>query len=167
MDPLHLKPISREALMANLFSSAAFRGLFFLSVVVTVILIPITFWAVDNTKPYVFYVDESSILPNKAAGNDQMIVRWKIDYVRPCDGLVKREIFDPISQTIVAAYDPQPSYSNSLPLGPGYLNKTFLLPRSTLPGRYGYRARLEYWCNPLQRFWPIRYNTPELYFEVN
>lgn len=166
MDPMHLKPLTPETLLANLFSSVIFRVLFFVSMLVTAALIPITYWALDNQRPYVFFGDESYIIPTAAQGNDQMIVSWKVRVFRQCDGIVRRELFDPRTQVILSIYDPQPAHKNNMPLGDGQFNKTFLLPKMIQPGRIGYRARLEYSCNPLQRIWPISYVTPELFFEV-
>lgn len=166
MDPMHLKPIGRDMLLANLFSSVPFRGLFFLSVVIACALIPTTYWALDNQRPYTFFADESYIIPNQATGNDQMIVAWKVRVHRQCGGLIRRELFDPRTQVLLSIYDAQVAHSMSMPIGDGYLNRTFLLPRMIQNGRIGYRARLEYYCNPLQRWFPIKYSTPDLFFEV-
>lgn len=165
MDPLHLKPISTDMLLANLFGSLTFRILFAVSMLLAVVLLPVTYWLLDNQRPYTFDAAESYIIPTIANGNDQMIVAWKVRVHRQCEGAVRRELFDPRTQVVLAVYDPQPAHRNSM-LGEGYFNKTFLLPRMIQPGRVGYRARLEYYCNPLQRIWPIRYVTPELFFTV-
>lgn len=167
MDPLHVRPIGSETLLANLFSSVTFRALFLVSTMIGLALVPITYWALDNVRPYLFYVEESYILPTTASGNDQMIVSWKVKVNRQCEGLVRRELFDPRpGGALLAIYDAQPAHKTTMPLGEGQFNRTFLLPKQMQPGKVGYRARLEYWCNPLQRIWPIQYNTPELFFEV-
>lgn len=166
MDPLHLKPIRTDTLLANLFSSIVFRVLFFVSVIVTAALVPITYWALDNTRPYIFHASESYIIPTQASGNDQMIVSWKVNVNRQCDGLVRRELFDPRTEVLLTIYDAQPAHATPMPVGAGQFNRTFLLPRQIQTGRVGYRARLEYYCNPLQRIWPIKYTTPDLFFEV-
>jgi hypothetical protein len=166
MDPMHLKPITRDTLLANLFSSLTFRMLFFVSMIVTLALIPITYWALDNVRPYVFFPEESYIIPTAATGNDQMIVAWKVKVNRQCDGLVRRELFDPRTKVVLSVYDAQPAHVGDISEDHGYFNRTFLLPRSIQTGKIGYRARLEYYCNPLQRWWPIRYSTPDLFFEV-
>lgn len=166
MDPLHLKPIGRDTL-ANLFSSATFRVLFFVSCVVTVLLVPVSFWAFDNTKPYIFYSEGSYILPINATGNDQMIVSWKVHVNRHCPGVIRRELFDPrVGGAIIAMYDAEASLDTIESVGDQQINRTFLLPRAMPAGRTAYRAKLEYWCNPLQRLWPTRYTTPSLEFEV-
>lgn len=159
MDPMHLKPIERGTLLANLFSSVAFRVFFSLSLLVAMILIPVTYWALDYQRPYMFILEGSRIVPTEANGNDQMIVSWNVRTARECDGSVRRELFDPHTQVVLALYDPQPSPKTSAPA-------TFLLPRQIQPGKIGYRARLEFWCNPLQRIWPIVYYTPDLFFTV-
>lgn len=166
MDPMHLKPIGREALLANLFASPTFRVLFFVSMILALVLGPVTYWAFDNQRPYIFDGSESYIIPNEATGNDQMIVAWKVKVVRQCEGLVRRELFDPRTQVILSIYDPQQAQINSMPIGEGYYNRTFLLPKMIQTGKIGYRVRAEYYCNPLQRIWPLKYSTPDLFFEV-
>lgn len=167
MDPLHLKPISRDTLLANLFSSSTFRAMFFVSCLVAVILVPISYWAFDNLKPYTYYTEGSYILPTSAMGNDQMIVSWHVRVNRHCPGVVRRELFDPrVGGAILAMYDAQASIDTIDGLGDQQINRTFLLPRAMPPGRTAYRSKLEFWCNPLQRLWPIRYETPALEFEV-
>jgi hypothetical protein len=162
MDPLHLKPIENEAALANLFASVPFRALFFISMVIAVALVPITYWALDNAHPYVLNAEESYILPTHAHGNDQMIVVWKVKTERHCEGIKRRELFDPRTKVILAVYDPVPTIRyDDIPFG-----ETFLLPRQIQTGRIAYRSRLEFWCNPLQRIWPIKYTSPELYFTV-
>lgn len=167
MDVQHLHPIPRSVVMSNLFASLTFRVLFAVSVLVGLVLVPITYWAFDNQHPYVFDAEHSVIIPSEAVGNDQMIVSWQVTINRQCPGMIHRELFDPRTKVVLAIYDAQPAYkSEELKPGPGRLNRTFLLPRKMQTGQTGYRAKMEYWCNPLQRIWPIRYITPELLFEV-
>lgn len=166
MDVHHLKPIPQFIVFSNLFTSVAFRVMFSVSVLLAVILAPITYWALDNQRPYAFDASKSVIIPNVAIGNDQMIVKWWVHVYRQCDGIITRELFDPQTQVILAVYDQQRASLSAVARGPGTLNKTFLLPRQIQTGRIGYRSRLEYYCNPLQRIWPIRYQTPDLFFEV-
>lgn len=167
MDTMHLKPIGNETLLANLFSSATFRILFAASLLFATLLVPVTYWALDNQRPYDFYgPPESYIIPNEATGNDQMIVSWKVKANRQCDGSIRRELFDPRTKVVLAVYDPQPIDRHAMPEQDGYFNSVFLLPRMIQTGRIGYRSHREYWCNPLQRIWPLKYTTPDLFFEV-
>jgi hypothetical protein len=166
-DPLHMRPIEYGSLLVNLFGSAAFRALFVLSLIIAIIVGPISFWMLDNAHPYEFDADLSVIIPTEAHGNDQMIVKWKVHYNRTCQGTIRRELFDPHTEVVLAVYDPQPAATEPPAFHDGYLNKTFLLPRKIQTGRVGYRAKLEFSCNPLQRIWPMRYNSPSLFFTVN
>jgi hypothetical protein len=152
--------------VSNLFASLTFRVLFALSVFVMLLLVPTTYWAIDKQPPYTFIQEGSYIIPNTAVGNDQMIVSWQVIVNRQCEGSVRRELFDPHTKVILAMYAAEAAHKNAMPRGLGSFNKTFLLPRQIQPGRIGYRARLEYYCNPLQRIWPITYSTPDLFFEV-
>jgi hypothetical protein len=89
-----------------------------------------------------------------------------VRYNRTCAGLIRRQLFDPHTGVILADYDAVPAQAEPPGFTYGYLNKTFLLPRNIQTGWMGYRASLEYWCNPLQRIWPLRYVTPALNFKV-
>lgn len=165
MDPLHLKPVANDVALRNLFQSNAFRALFIISLLVGLAATVITYWALDTQHPYDFVASESYVVPYTARGNDQMIVKWRVVAHRTCPGLIRRELIDPKTDVVLAVYDPQiaaPKYK----LEDGYLNKVFMMPRSVQPGMVGYRSHLEYWCNPLQRLWPLRYDTPTLLFEV-
>lgn len=166
-DPLHVRPIEYGSLLTNLFGSMAFRALFIISLIVAIIVGPLTYWAFDNRRPYEFIGDESFIIPAEAHGNDQMLVKWKVRFNRLCPGLIRRQLYDPHTGVILAIYDPQPASPEPPPYREGYLNKTFLLPRNIQTGWIGYRSSLEMWCNPLQRIWPLRYDTPSLFFKVN
>lgn len=165
MDPLRMKPINHSAVWQNLAASAVFRAWLALSVLAAVIIGPVTYWAMDTQVPYDFLGDESFIIPQEATGNDQMLVKWKVRRHRTCPGLVWRELVDPRTNVVLAAYDPQAAAADTQ-LVDGFLNKTFTLPLKIQSGWIAYRSRLEYWCNPLQRVWPLRYNTPVLYFKV-
>lgn len=166
-DPLHTRPIEYGSLVTNLFGSAAFRALFIISLLVAITAGPLTYWLLDNQHPYYYIADESVIIPNEAQGNDQMLVKWKVRFNRVCPGLVRRQLFDPRTDVILAVYDPIPAELDPPPFREGFLNKTFLLPKQIQSGRIGYRVALEMWCNPLQRLWPMRYDTPSLFFNVS
>lgn len=128
----------------------------------------VAFMAADNTPPYEYDAERSHIVPSKANDGDQITVMWKIKKVnRVCPGANKRVLFDPQTKVILAAYDPTPA-AVSDSLRDGYLNRTFLLPRSVLPpGVIGYRATICYECNPFQKIVrPLCVTTPELFFEV-
>jgi hypothetical protein len=166
-DPLHSHPIEYGNPIVNLFGSAVFRVLFFLSLVTAAVVGPATYWAFDNVMPYDFIADGSVVIPTEARGNDQMLVKWKVRFNRVCPGLIRRQLVDPHTGVVLAVYDPQPTLTDPPGFRTGYLNKTFLLPRNIQTGWIGYRSTLEIWCNPLQRVWPLRATTPTLLFKVN
>lgn len=166
-DPMHTTPVEYQSLLANLFGSGAFRALFALSLIFTVATGLLSYWLLDNQHPYEFIAEQSLIIPNEAQGNDQMLVKWKVRFHRTCPGLIRRRLFDPRTEVILAEYDPQQTSPDAPTHSEGYLNKTFLLPKQIQTGWVGYKASLEYWCNPVQRLWPLRYDTPVLFFKVS
>jgi hypothetical protein len=128
----------------------------------------VVFMAADNTHPYEYDVENSFIVPSKAADGDQITVMWKIKKInRTCLGANTRVLFDPKTKVILASYDPTPA-ALSESIQHGYLNRTFQLPRSVLPpGRIGYRATVCYECNLFQKLAkPLCVKTPELFFEI-
>jgi hypothetical protein len=128
----------------------------------------IAFMAADNTSPYEYDAENSHIIPAKAADGDQITVMWKLKKInRFCPGSNNRVLFDPASKVILASYDATPTAIPSS-IKHGYLNRTFQLPRSTLPpGRIGYRGNICYECNLFQKLVkPLCITTPELFFEV-
>lgn len=165
VDPMHLRPVEDSDVFHNtLLESTPFRVLLAAACLVAVAAVLVTFWVLDYQRPYDFHGDGSFIIPAEASGNDQMLVKWRVTLHRRCPGLVRRELFDPVTGVVLATYDPQPA--SPAQLDEGFLNKTFMLPRMMQPGWVGYRSHLEYWCNPLQYWYPIRYDTPVLYFKV-
>jgi len=121
----------------------------------------------DTTLPYEFDVAESTIIPQQAEAGMQIRVDWKVKVNRICDGTNVRELFDPITKSRLAIYDPVPTASSAaLEKGDQHLIRTFLLPRRLQKGKIGYRAHLLYKCNWLQRVFPIEMDTPDLFFEL-
>jgi hypothetical protein len=164
MPSVKFRPVDYHLTLQNLWQSWAFRALFFMSVAITFVVSPLVYWSLDTTQPFVYLTKDSDIIPDPAAGGQQVIVRWKVKWNRACPGIVRRQLFDPRTNVVLALYDPAPA---SLDRPPGdQLNKTFLLPHQMQNGRIGYRARLEYHCNPLQFVFPLIFSTPDLYFTV-
>jgi hypothetical protein len=121
----------------------------------------------DTTPPYVFDPKESFIVPEKVESGTQVRVDWKIIKVnRFCGGINVRILFDPITKTRIAIYDPVPV---ALPYdldNSNRLVRTFLLPARIPAGKIGYRAHQFFSCNWLQKFWPLEVVTPDLFFEI-
>lgn len=120
--------------------------------------------AADNQPPYSYIVDKSYIKPNPAHPGRQIIVHWEFKINRLCPGIVIRTIADAITGASIS-YDPAPVF-NQVKFGDTSLERTFFLPEGMLPGKKLYRAHAEYVCNPLQRIWPLKVQTPDIAFEV-
>lgn len=120
----------------------------------------------DTTPPFEFDASQSKITPQVAEGGMQIRVDWKVKVHRLCPGTNTRELFDPITKSRLAVYDPVPTASDQALEADDHLIRTFLLPRRIAKGPVGYRAHLVYKCNWLQRFFPIELDTPDLFFEL-
>lgn len=124
----------------------------------------LAYMAADNVPPYNYIVERSYVKPNPAPSGRQVTVHWEFKINRLCPGAVGRTIVDAKSGARVS-YDPTPALSTVRP-GDTSLERTFFLPEEMPPGPKLYRANAEYACNPLQRIWPLKVQTPDLPFEV-
>lgn len=118
----------------------------------------------DNQPPYTYFGDESYIIPQRASPGHQVSVHWKIKVNRLCPGAIVRTIVDARTGARTS-YDPTPAIVTIRPEDTS-LDRTFMLPEGMGAGRKLYRANAEYVCNPLQRIWPLKVQTPDLMFEV-
>lgn len=129
----------------------------------------VIFWTLgyliaDNTPPYIYFADESYVKPSVTQKGHQVEVYWKLKVNRICPGHIIRSIVDE-KTGVKFSYDPYPAIS-AIKIGDDHLSRTFLLPEGISPGKKIYRANAEYVCNPLQRFWPLKVQTPDLQFEI-
>lgn len=152
----------RELLAMKWFRVQAAIG-----ILLTLIAIPVAYWAADNEWPYTFDVSNSYIEPPSVEAGRVITVHWKAEKNRECQGAAQRVLFDPDSKLIVATYDPnltapQSSYDENSKT----LRRAVQLPERLPKGVIGYRAYVWYQCNPLQRFLPLRTVTPDLFFVV-
>lgn len=118
----------------------------------------------DNQPPYVYFADASYVKPSVTQKGHQVEVYWKLKVNRICPGHIIRSIVDE-KTGVKFSYDPYPAIS-AIKIEDDHLSRTFLLPEGISPGKKIYRANAEYACNLLQRFWPLKVQTPDLYFEI-
>lgn len=114
----------------------------------------------DNEPPYEW--KGGWVRPDPAPIGAQVTVCWKIRIKRFCPGLIYRQIID--SREIIHNYDPVPAAAQEDVLDPFCV--TFKLPLDLPPGSAIYRVHADYYCNPIQHFWPIKVTTPELKFNL-
>lgn len=148
-------------------SNIKISGTYLLSGILLMFVIgSLVFMWFDTIPPYEFDVSQSKIIPQVAESGMQIRVDWKVKVNRICPGINIRELFDPITKTRLTIYDPVPTASDAALEGDDHLIRTFLLPRRISKGTVGYRAHLFYQCNWLQGFFPLKIDTPELFFEL-
>lgn len=157
--------------LRELWSLESFRARIFMAAIPTVFSVIVGYYALDRQPPYDFYGQDegSSIEPPTGAAGDVVTVNWRVRFHRSCVGTVERQLVDPESDVILAAYAIAPAAQNGIKIGEEYLRKPLTLPRDIKRGTIAYQARLTYQCNWLQRQWPffaIRYTTPKLLFHL-
>lgn len=118
----------------------------------------------DNQPPYIYDIEQSYVIPSRASPGHQVAVHWSIKVNRLCPGSIVRTIVDARTGARMS-YDPTPGDMTIEPTDT-VLDRTFLLPQGMGLGPKIYRANAEYACNPLQRIWPLKVQTPDLLFEV-
>lgn len=149
----------------------SFRFFILLIVAGTAVLCAVMYAIFDTVPPYKYDVANSYIVPSPAMKNDQMLTKWKLinNPSRYCQGANRRELFDPLTNVIIAQYDVGKA-ARSSSIEHGYVNISFTLPRNIPTGKIGYRARIKYQCNWLQRLFPDAFAfdtvTPDLFFYV-
>ena len=135
------------------------------AIYLTIVFGAFGFMLADNQPPYVYDVSQSYVKPNPTIPGHQVEVFWKLKKInRICPGSNVRTIVDERTGASFS-YDATPAMA-TIKFGDDHLSRTFLLPDGISTGRKIYRANLEYACNPLQRFWPLKVQTPDLHFEV-
>lgn len=141
--------------------------LWFVGILISLLLGTLAYMMADNQPPYTYDLEKSYIVPARAKDGDQIAVRWRLKNInRICPGSNRRMLFDPQTKVILAAYDPTPA-AVADSIKDGYLNRTFMLPKSMQSGRIGYRANVCYECNLYQKYVkPLCVMTPDLFFEI-
>lgn len=126
----------------------------------------VAYMIADVEPPYVYYGEESYIIPSSAEKGEQMVVHWKVKQNRYCPGYTVRQLFDPKTTAIIATYDTAQMAPVNSVSPEGYLIRTFTLPRAISSGRTGYRTVVCFSCNPLRRLVPVCEMSPYLYFNI-
>lgn len=139
--------------------------------IVCLILFPILLLVGDRKSPYTYLTGE--VLTTDAQPGHPVLVKWSGKFTRECEGTIFRSVVD--SGKTVHLLDGLPSVLSSFSLGDDVAadtkdtvvwTRSFILPAGVRPGRASYRVRSEYWCNPLQVYWPIKVALPDIPFNV-
>lgn len=147
------------------------------------IVLPIMLLIGDRSSPYVYL--KGDVETKDAVPGQLVYVKWSGKYTRNCDGQIFRSIIDSgktvhlldVLPSVLTIATPGENSRYPLPDNPPddlqtskddtiEFTRAFTLPLATLPGRAYYRVRSEYWCNPLQHYWPIKVNLPDIPFNV-
>lgn len=137
-----------------------------LSALISAFLIaPTVYMIADNQPPFEYDAERSYVVPRVTESGRQMLVHWEFKRInRICPGSITRYVVDRRT-TARFSYDPTPA-ATTVEIGEDHLDRTFFLPQEVPPGPKWYYATAEFACNPLQRFYPMRVQTPRLPFEV-
>ncbi len=151
----------------------ALRGMIIFSAFFSLFIVaPLTYMLADNQQPYDYVEGRSRLIPPVTSAGSQMTVHWELRVNRFCPGTVTRVIIDERTGVRIS-YDPVLVVADAgtrLNFGPDRtvtLDRTFMLPIQIDPGQKLYRSYIEFHCNPLQWWWPLRVKTPDLGFVVS
>lgn len=122
---------------------------------------PLAYLALDRAPPYERV--RGFIYPSNAKAGERVAIHWDGDRKRSCFGVVNRTIVD--SHGVVYAFEAVAAvYAD---VKPGMqLAREFSLPAQISPGPAVYRAITRYVCNPVQNFWPIFVQGPDVHFNI-
>lgn len=132
------------------------------------IVLPIMLIVGDRSSPYINLQGEVKTDPAIPGG--QVLVRFSGDYKRNCNGQVFFSIIDSgknvhLLEALATIPDNSPSDLDKT-TGKIEWTREFTLPLGTAEGPAIFRARPEYWCNPLQHYWPIKVDPQDFPFNV-
>jgi hypothetical protein len=124
---------------------------------------PVTWMLMDRTPPFELLLGR--VIPSEVAPGSEMTIEWTVKTNRVCPGYVERRVI--LADKSVITYDWTPAIRRE-DISNERLIRSFVLSRraSDVPGSAHYRSRTCYTCNPLQHWWPICSDTPELPFTV-
>jgi hypothetical protein len=122
---------------------------------------PVVYMLADRDPPFAFIRGE--IVPDNPSPGESISVIWYANITRRCDGIVHRRIID--SHGVIFNFTSVPAlyrYSPDI----AKFARTFPLPAGIAQGWAEYAPDVFYWCNPLQKLWPIHGKAPALKFFV-
>lgn len=133
-----------------------------------VVVAPIMLLIGDRSDPYTNF--QGKVETDPAVPGQLVRVHFSGEYKRSCHGQVFYSIID--SGRNVHLLDPLPTIPDNSPRD---LNKAegkiewvreFTLPLGVAEGKATLRTSPEYWCNPLQVYWPVRTTPHDFPFNV-
>lgn len=137
-----------------------------IGIALALIMCPLAYLLFDGhyPDPYDYDGPHSFIVPERSQAGTVVEVHWAVKVNRTCPGKITRSLVD-IHSGIKTTYEPAEA-NVWMHIGDHYLEKTFTLPPAISAGPKLYRANGEYVCNWLNYLWPLRQQTPDLFFEV-
>lgn len=142
----------------------------FPAVTALLIFAPLTWWLFDNEPPVTIRSIATPEREVRRGGN--LLLEYDVVRTRECPGEAQR-VFSDAKDTIHAA---EPYRFNSgigregrkLPLGPEKFRVSAPVPFGAAPGPAKFQAIVEYWCNPVQRFFSrgILVTLPVIHFFI-
>ena len=135
----------------------------FIAIICVAIVSPFVFLFGDRSSPYMYirgYIDHEQFMPG-----DKIDVHWSGIYRRDCPGQIFRSVTDAAKAVHLLEVIPDPVGDDPVGIEVEW-TRSFILPLAVAEGRSIYRAHAEYWCSPIQRWWPIKVSPPDISFNV-
>lgn len=134
-----------------------------LSAAIFAIVVVAPFWYLLTDRDLPLRIARGEISPTRVVLGDTADVHWQMEVLRVCSGVVYRSLID--SQDTVWNSAPIKT-RKSIRVGKLQFTREFQVPYGMALGPAKYQVTVLWKCNALQKYWPIKQQTPVLNFIV-
>ena len=135
----------------------------FIAFFVSGLFIVPSMWLVLDREPPVIVEDAAYIGPWPITPGESFYIRYSVNRKKLCPYTIQPLIFDGASVRYVLE---QQNILAAGPLGPDIYEVERTVPEGAAHGWARYSTVLEFYCNPIQRYWPVQMVTPTVRFKV-
>lgn len=121
----------------------------------------VVYWVLDRESPTKLY-DSGSIVPTVVHPGDTVQVTWVTSKHRLCSGESVRVLSGECGAHILRVGEP----AGPLMEQPTLSRINFVVPLDVTPGQCVYHTTIQFFCNPLQHWFPVVLQFPPLKFKV-
>lgn len=128
---------------------------------------PVFWMLLDRDPPYVRTSGE--MIPANPEPGAFVSVKWTIQVERVCSPSVPRNVTRTVvdAKGVIHDYEPVDGiYGTKNQETAGGITREFQLPLSIAQGHARYHSSACFACNPIQHFWPVCIDTPDIPFDI-